>query len=54
MPTLNNEDKYSSNSIEKSSNENNDQFSKILCIHCKRTKTNGIRCLGICISDNDY
>ena len=27
---------------------------KILCIHCKRTATNGIRCLGICVADNDY
>ena len=27
---------------------------KILCIHCNRTATNGIRCLGICVADNDY
>ena len=27
---------------------------KILCNHCKRTASNGIRCLGICVSDNDY
>ena len=27
---------------------------KILCIHCKRTKSNGIRCLGMCVADNDY
>ena len=27
---------------------------KILCNHCKRTATNGIRCLGICVADNDY
>tara|TARA_X000000950_G_scaffold112982_1_gene142185 strand:- start:185 stop:346 length:162 start_codon:yes stop_codon:yes gene_type:complete len=27
---------------------------KILCIHCKRTASNGIRCLGICVADNDY
>ena len=27
---------------------------KILCHHCKRTSSNGIRCLGICVSDNDY
>jgi len=26
----------------------------ILCKHCKRTLSNGIRCLGICVSDNDY
>tara|TARA_B100000941_G_C28032809_1_gene315776 strand:+ start:226 stop:393 length:168 start_codon:yes stop_codon:yes gene_type:complete len=27
---------------------------KILCNHCKRTLSNGIRCLGICVADNDY
>ena len=26
----------------------------ILCNHCKRTKSNGVRCLGICVADNDY
>ena len=27
---------------------------KILCNHCMRTLSNGIRCMGICVSDNDY
>ena len=27
---------------------------KILCNHCKRTALNGIRCMGICVADNDY
>ena len=26
----------------------------ILCNHCKRTSSNGIRCLGMCVADNDY
>ena len=26
----------------------------ILCKHCKRTAVNGIRCLGMCVADNDY
>ena len=26
----------------------------ILCNHCKRTASNGFRCLGICVADNDY
>ena len=26
----------------------------ILCIHCKRTSSNGVRCLGMCVADNDY
>ena len=32
-----------------SSKDNN-----VLCKHCKRTATNGIRCLGMCVADNDY
>lgn len=27
---------------------------KILCSHCRRTATNGIKCKGICVADNDY
>ena len=34
--------------------EKNDKLEKILCNHCGRTTTNGIRCLGICVADNDY
>jgi hypothetical protein len=26
----------------------------ILCPHCLRTATNGIKCKGICVADNDY
>ena len=26
----------------------------ILCNHCLRTSSNGIRCMGICVADNDY
>ena len=26
----------------------------VLCPHCLRTATNGIRCLGMCVADNDY
>ena len=26
----------------------------ILCNHCARTATNGVRCLGMCVADNDY
>ena len=48
-----NQDLISSESQKKKSNfsSNNDS---ILCNHCKRTATNGIRCLGMCIADNDY
>jgi len=34
--------------------ERNRKSEKVLCNHCGRTKTNGIRCLGICVSDNEY
>ena len=34
--------------------ENDNQVEKILCNHCGRTASNGIRCLGICVADNDY
>ena len=35
-------------------NEGKDQQEKVLCNHCGRTSGNGIRCLGICVADNDY
>ena len=30
------------------------QKDSILCNHCKRSATNGVRCLGMCVADNDY
>ena len=27
---------------------------EFLCNHCKRTSSNGVRCLGMCVADNDY
>ena len=35
-------------------NESNNKRDKLLCNHCGRTTSNGIRCLGICVADNDY
>ena len=26
----------------------------VLCPYCKRTASNGVRCLGMCVADNDY
>ena len=26
----------------------------ILCKHCQRTKTNNIRCRGMCVEENEY
>ncbi|MCM1981456.1 hypothetical protein [Lyngbya confervoides] len=30
------------------------QAEKILCVHCQRTATNGIKCHGMCVADSDY
>jgi hypothetical protein len=30
------------------------QPAPILCPHCLRTATNGIKCQGICVADSDY
>jgi hypothetical protein len=30
------------------------EIEKVLCSHCQRTATNGIKCKGICVADNDY
>ena len=27
---------------------------EVLCHHCLRTATNGIKCKGICVADNGY
>ena len=35
-------------------NESNKNLEKVLCNHCGRNSVNGIRCLGICVADNDY
>ena len=35
-------------------NESKEHQEKVLCNHCGRTSSNGIRCLGICVADNDY
>ena len=32
-------------------NESKGQQEKVLCNHCGRTSSNGIRCLGICVAD---
>ena len=47
------EKKHDNEDIHKD-NESTDQQDKVLCNHCGRTSSNGIRCLGICVADNDY
>tara|TARA_B100000579_G_scaffold256161_1_gene210842 strand:+ start:1635 stop:1802 length:168 start_codon:yes stop_codon:yes gene_type:complete len=49
---------FEDSSFEQNDNTDEDKISnkleKVLCSHCGRTKNNGIRCLGICVADNDY
>ncbi len=35
-------------------NEGETEQEKVLCPHCERTATNGIKCKGICVADSDY
>ena len=32
----------------------NSEKDPILCNYCKRTASNGVRCLGMCVADSDY
>ena len=43
-----------SNKVTKKIRTINKNEEKILCNHCMRTSSNGIRCIGICVADNDY
>lgn len=40
--------------VSSSSLSDNSIVEKILCSHCQRTATNGIKCKGICVADSDY
>ena len=43
-----------SNKVIEQIKKNKQKEEKILCNHCMRTSSNGIRCMGICVADNDY
>ena len=45
---------FSSNKLIEKIHIIKDKNEKILCNHCMRTASNGIRCMGICVADNDY
>ena len=47
-------DENDSNKQNPTNNQSKNKLEEILCNHCGRTKSNGIRCLGICVADNDY
>ena len=40
--------------MNKKNSESNTKSENVLCNHCGRTANNGIRCMGICVADNDY
>ena len=46
--------KIYSNEEDQKDNNSNDKPEKVLCNHCGRTASNGIRCQGFCVADNDY
>lgn len=41
-------------SPESKDNSQENKEEKILCPHCLRTASNGIKCKGICVADSDY
>ena len=43
-----------SNNESQKANVSENKIEKVLCNHCGRTTSNGIRCLGICVADNEY
>ena len=46
--------KKHSSEEEHKENSSKGQQEKVLCNHCGRTSSNGIRCLCICVADNEY
>jgi len=47
-------DQLQAKTQEKTASESESKSEKVLCPHCQRTATNGMKCQGICISDSDY
>ena len=47
-------EKNNSNQESQKDNLGYNKIEKVLCNHCGRTASNGIRCLGICVADNEY
>tara|TARA_B100001250_G_scaffold296285_1_gene257833 strand:- start:905 stop:1072 length:168 start_codon:yes stop_codon:yes gene_type:complete len=48
------EDSFLDKNDRNEENNESNKIEKILCNHCGRTISNGIRCQGICVSDNEY
>jgi hypothetical protein len=45
---------FQSENQSQNSHQQSTSTEKVLCQHCLRTATNGIKCKGICVADNDY
>ncbi|WP_308255029.1 hypothetical protein [Geminocystis sp. GBBB08] len=54
MRILDNKDKNSLPIVINRELETESNHELILCQHCLRTSSNGIKCKGICVADNDY
>ena len=54
VSSLENTQKQSQETINQTTSETNSNQDPILCPHCKRTVSNGIKCKGICVADDDY
>ena len=54
MPLFDSKQELISLKVQNNSKINPSKKDAILCNHCKRTASNGVRCLGMCVADNDY
>ncbi|ACB51741.1 conserved hypothetical protein [Crocosphaera subtropica ATCC 51142] len=54
VSSLENNQKKSPETTHQSESETTSNQEHILCPHCKRTASNGIKCKGICVADDDY
>jgi hypothetical protein len=39
---------------DKNQSPSKNKTEEVLCSHCLRTATNGIKCQGICVADSNY
>ncbi len=54
ISSLENNQKNLHETTHQQTSESSSNQEPILCPHCKRTASNGIKCKGICVADDDY
>ena len=54
VSSIENTQKKSQETTNQQAGGSNSNQDPILCPHCKRTASNGIKCKGICVADDDY